>query len=275
MKFSDFKIHTYKGYVQNNFIIEYNDRLLLLDGLSRPDSEKISGFINNEVGRDISELKLIAVTHCHPDHAGAAVLLRERYSIPISAPHDIDLWYSGIGGATQHLSDTIQTEYMTKIQKPGIKYESLKYDRMLKPDYPLTQNSPLPFFSDWRAVHAPGHTYHNMIFFNEKHRILYLADCVIDAGKKYLPPVPVLFPETMKNTLTTIKELKPELLLFAHSNNSIQPYMDEIIDEAYSRVDMRDSLFIRFFYLLSKFTPEYRKHREKRKTDQIQGKKPL
>jgi len=262
MKFKNFKIHIYKGYVQNNFIVEYSDKILLIDGACRPDTELIAEYIKTSLKRDISDLKLTAVTHCHPDHAGAADLIRKKYNVPVAAPRDIDLWYSGIGGTIQHISDTLQSQFMAKQLNPDSKTESLFYKRILNPDYMLDDLSPLPFFGEWKAVYAPGHTSHNIMLFNESNRILYLADTIIDAKNKYLPPVPVLFPKALKQTLQKIKELKPELLLFAHSDVAFLPYREDIIDETIKRVDKDDSLFIRLFYLISKFTPEYRKNKE-------------
>lgn len=262
MKFKDFTLHVFEGYVQNNFIVEYKDKILLIDGATSPDAEPIAGFVTNKLGRDIADLKLTAVTHCHPDHAGAADILRGKYRIPVAAPRDIDLWYSGIGGYLQHKSDTWQSQFMAKQLKENLKTESLHYKRLLYPDYKLDDNSVLPFFSDWRAIHAPGHTSHNVMLYNESNRLLYVADTMINSRKKYLPPVPVLFPMAMKKTLMKIKELNPKLILFAHSSSPVMQYNEVMVDETVKKVDSVDSIYIRLFYLISKFTGEYRKNRE-------------
>lgn len=264
MKFKDFNLHIYKGYVQNNFLAEYKDKILLLDGACRPDADLIAESVRINLHRDIKDLKLTAVTHCHPDHAGAAHILREKYNVPAAAPRDMDLWYSGIGGAMQHISDTLQSQFMAKQMKPElkIKSESLFYKRLLNPDYKLDDQATLPLFSDWKAFSAPGHTSHNIMLYNEKNRLLYIADNMIHSRGKFLPPVPVLFPKAMKETLLKIKSLKPETILFAHSDPAILPYKESMIDETIKRIDTKDSLFIRFFYLISKFTGEYRRNKE-------------
>jgi len=264
IRFKNFTIHIYKGYVQNNFLIEYRNKILLIDGACRPDAELIADFVRNNLKRDIKDLKLTAVTHCHPDHAGAAHILKEKYNVPAAAPRDIDLWYSGIGGILQHLSDTLQSQFMAKQMKPElkIKSETLFYKRLLEPDYKLDDQSRLPFFSDWKAISAPGHTSHNIMLYNEENKILYVADSIINSRGKFLPPVPVLFPEAMKNTLLKIKSLHPEIILFAHSDSALMPYREAMIDETIKRIDSKDSLFIRFFYTISKFTTEYRKNKE-------------
>jgi hypothetical protein len=68
----------------------------------------------------------------------------------------------------------------------------------------------------------------------------------------------------MKETLLKIKALNPEMILFAHGDPAVMQYREEMIDETIRRIESKDSLFIRFFYLLSKFTGEYRRNKEHR-----------
>lgn len=261
MQFKNFKIHVYRGYVQNNYLVEYSDKILMVDGACRPDMEKIASFVKDELKRSMADIKLTAVTHCHPDHAGAAHVLREKYGIPVAAPYDIDIWYSGLGGFLQHLSDTFQANFMAMKMKTKLK--RLYYRRKLNPDHKLFDGSELPHFSDWKAIHAPGHTSHNIMLYNDENRILYIADSIIDSNGKFLPPVPVLFPSEMKKTLLRIKEIKPDIILLAHSPSPFLEYNEEMIDKTLRKVDAKDPVFIRLFYLISKFTGEYRRRRER------------
>jgi len=261
-EFKNFKLHVHKGYVQNNFIIEYKDKLLLTDGACRTDVDKIAEFIKVELNRDIRDLKLIVVTHCHPDHAGAAYLLRKKFNIPIAAFHGIDLWYAGIGGAMQQISDILQMQFMATQVNRKFSLKSQKYKRILKPDFLLTDRAYLPFFDDWQVIHGPGHTVHNILLYNKKNRIIYVADTIIKNKGKFFPPVPVLFPSAMKETLFKIKKLKPKTILCAHSDPPILEYKDEIVDRIIKTVDIENTPFVEFFYNLSKFTPEYKKNKE-------------
>ncbi len=260
MKKNKFKIYCYKGYVQNNYLLEYKNSILLIDGACRPDVEGIKKFVENDIKKKITDIKLIAVTHCHPDHAGAADILRRKYGIPIAAPHDIDHWYSGPGGILQHISDTLQTRFMARKLKSGI--NMLYFRRKLRPEYPLTDGDSLPFFEDWEAIHAPGHTSHNMMLLNRKAGILYISDTVIENNGKFLPPVPVLFPEMMKDTINKIKEIKPDIVLLAHSGEKTFKFDEEMFDQVIRKIERENSLFIKFFYLISKFTGEYRKYKK-------------
>ena len=72
------KLHCLNGYIQNIYLAEYADKLLLLDGCCRADINVIEDFIINQLNRPMSDLALIVVTHMHPDHAGAANVLRKN-----------------------------------------------------------------------------------------------------------------------------------------------------------------------------------------------------
>ncbi len=260
MKFKEFKIHYFKGYVQNNYIVEYKDKILIIDGASRPDVDPLYEYITKQLNSPVEKVKLFAVTHCHPDHAGAAGIFRKKFGTPIAAPHDIDEWYHGFRGTLQHLSDTLQSRFMARKMKS--KHRVLYYNKRINPDFKLYDRSVLPGFDDWEAIHSPGHTMHNISFYNKKYGILYISDTIIDSRGKFLPPVPVLFPELMKQTLRRIAMIQPEYLLLAHGEKPFYKFNQKMIDDTIRIINAGPPLFIRLFYFISKFTNVYRKNRE-------------
>lgn len=260
LEFTGFKLHLYKGYVQNNYLIEYPHGILILDGASRPDVKGIQRIVEEKLNKNMNEVKLIAVTHCHPDHAGAVNILRKKHGIEVAAPNNIDAWYSGTGGVLQHIADIFQARFMAAKLKS--KHKFLYYNRKIKPEHKLYDGTLLPLFNDWEAIHAPGHVLHNMIFYNKKNRLLYVSDIIIYNKGKYLPPVPVLFPCSMKKSLLKIKELNPEYILLAHGSEGIMKYKEGSIDEVIKKVAEGAPRFTRIFYLISKFSREYRQNRD-------------
>lgn len=260
MHFRNFKIHHFQGYVQNNYIVEYKDKILIIDGASRPDVKPLYSFITHTLNCPIEKVKLFALTHCHPDHAGAAGIFRKKYNIPVAAPHDIDEWYHGFRGTLQHLSDTLQARFMARKMKS--KHRILYYNKKVNPEYKLFDGSVLPFFDDWEVLHAPGHTLHNVSFYNRKNGILYISDTIIDSRGKFLPPVPVLFPELMKQTLLKIKKIKPEYILLAHGTQPFYKYDEKMIDDTIRIINAGPPGYIKYFYFISKFTNVYRKNRD-------------
>ncbi|MCK5781133.1 MAG: MBL fold metallo-hydrolase [Flavobacteriales bacterium] len=214
MEYSDFKIHHLDGYIQSLYIVEYADKLLLLDGGSRGDVMKIEYFITRTLKRPMSDLKLIVVTHLHPDHAGAAPHLRKKFNIPIAGHPELDYWYKGFSGQIQHLLDTLFAWFVA--YKLRNKYKRVWFQPSLKPDYELCDDQMLPFFYDWEVLCTPGHTTHDISVLNRKERIIYIGDLAIKLGSKFNLPFPVALPSVMEKSLIRVSELDVDNILFAH-----------------------------------------------------------
>ena len=90
------KIHTLKGYIQHIYLAEDSKGLLLLDGCSRADVDTVCNYITQTLGRPLADLKLIVVTHMHPDHAGGAIKLRVRTGAQVACHPKAINWYKGL-----------------------------------------------------------------------------------------------------------------------------------------------------------------------------------
>ena len=209
-----FTLHQVEGYIATLYLLEYPDKVLLLDGGARRDAARIKNFFDQVLKRPLSDLKLMLVSHLHPDHAGGASLLRRRFSLPIAAHYEIDRWYRGASGAVQHIVDMVLGHYSAH-QQFG-KLERAWYPRYLKPDYLLHDEEFLPLFSDWQAFWAPGHTLYDMVFYQPQEELLYLGDLIIRVGDKIVLLFPTLFPELMAESLRHMAELPLRKLLLAH-----------------------------------------------------------
>ncbi len=214
MNESLFTLHQVKGYIATIYLIEYRDKVLLLDGGARHDAARIEACFAQVMQRPMSDLKLSLVSHMHPDHAGGAPLLRRQFAIPIAAHYEIDRWYRGSRGVAQHLIDTLLGHYSARQQFGRL--ERAWYPRRLEPDYRLYDRETLPLFPDWIAYAAPGHTLHDMVFYHPQEKLLYVGDLIIMVGEKIVLPFPTLFPELMADSLKRMAELEVNKLLFAH-----------------------------------------------------------
>jgi len=77
-----YKIHEIQGHIQSNYIIEYQDKILLMDCATKADLKKIRKYIDGELGRKMEDIKLAVVSHMHPDHAGLALTYHEESAAP-------------------------------------------------------------------------------------------------------------------------------------------------------------------------------------------------
>lgn len=209
-----FTLHQVRGYITTLYLIEYPDRVLLLDGGARYDAVRIQEYMSREMGRSPADLSLALVSHMHPDHAGGAPWLRRRFKTQIAAHADIDLWYRGFRGGIQHIVDTLLGHYSAR-QQFG-KLERAWYPKRLKPDLKLCDGQALPGFPGWQAYAVPGHTLYDMVFYNREAKILYVGDLVIKSGEKIVLPFPTLFPDLMTASLKRMSRFPVKKILLAH-----------------------------------------------------------
>ncbi len=211
---SDMKLHNIQGYIQQIYLVEYSDKLLLLDGASRADVGVILRFIRNQLGRPIGDLKTVVVTHMHPDHAGAAHRLRSITGCQIVASYSDTAWYSGLDGLLMHLTDVMLALWMA--MRMGKAKKNLWYSKVLKPDLMLTDEQAIPNFDDWRVLETPGHTDRDISVYNAKESVVYVADLMVEVKKRLVAPFPVFYPNQYRKSVERIYDLNVDTLLLAH-----------------------------------------------------------
>ncbi len=207
-------LHKLDGYIQTILIAEYTDKLLLLDGCCRTDVSTIKHFIVDTLQRPLTDLRLVVVTHMHPDHAGAAHKLRNISGCEIASANVEGQWYSGFSGKLMHISDIILTRWVAnKINK---KQHWLWYPSKLKPDYKLDDNDNLPGFKDWKVLATQGHTDRDLSLHHLPSNKVYIADLIVNTRRGFISPFPVFYPERYRNSVMKIARLNASSILLAH-----------------------------------------------------------
>lgn len=208
------KIHLIQGYIQSIYLVEYPDRLLLLDGCCRADINTLEQFITGTLGKTLSDLQLIVVTHMHPDHAGAAAKLRKMTGCKIATANMPKQWYAGISGRLTHLIDISLAVWVAG--RMGKAKKNLWYSPVLKADYQLNDQDSLPGFSDWCVYTTPGHTDRDLSVFHRDSNKIYVGDLLVKVKKRFIPPIPVNYPEQYRASLSKVKNMQPQSMLLAH-----------------------------------------------------------
>ncbi|MBV2130790.1 MBL fold metallo-hydrolase [Arsukibacterium indicum] len=208
------QLHIIRGYIQHIYLIADQGGLLLLDGCSRADVTAVCRFIQQQLNRPLSDLKLVLVTHMHPDHAGGAHKLRRLTGANIACHPKAQYWYGGFMGRCAHLIDVSLTWWVAK--RLGKPKRHIWYNPILKPDLLLEDGQRLPGFPDWQIIYTPGHTDHDVSVLHQPSRQLYIADLIVSVKKRLVPPYPVCHPNQYKQSLQRVASLKPAKLYFAH-----------------------------------------------------------
>jgi len=256
-KYRSFTLHQLDGHIADLYIAEYNDSLLLLDCGCRSDHNIIVNYITNNLHRPMDNLKLLVVTHFHPDHSGSAMSLSKKYNIPIAAPEELNLWYKGIHGSIQHLVDTLLAHIAARRRK--MKFTRISYPGRIKIDYLLNDKSTIPFFNDWVVLSSPGHTEHDIVIYNKSESFLYCSDTILKIRERFLSPFPVTDKNKMAESLNHLGVLKVSTIAMAHGGVSIINNFPELITYLIKELDRPLSGILKIFYPLTKFPDPLRK----------------
>ncbi|PKL18881.1 MAG: Zn-dependent hydrolase [Spirochaetae bacterium HGW-Spirochaetae-5] len=256
-KFNSFTLHQLDGHIADLYIAEYQNSLLLLDCGCRSDHSLIVTYITEILERPMDHLKLLIVTHLHPDHSGSAMSLSKKYSIPIAAPEEINLWYAGIRGTMQHMVDSLLAHIAARRRK--MKMLRVSYPKKIAVNFPLKDMSLLPGFPDWQVYSIPGHTEHDIVLYNKRESFLYCSDTVVKIRDKYLSPFPVTDKIKMSKNLSRIMNLKVESIAMAHGGFSKIENFSELISYLIKELDTPLTGILKIFYPLTLFPKPLKK----------------
>jgi hydroxyacylglutathione hydrolase len=155
-------------------------------------------------GRSVRE---VVLTHCHPDHQGAAALICERFGATLAC----------------HEADVPAAEGRAPIG-PDNRIVRLGVRCWAGPPYPvarvLHEGDELAGF---RVIHAPGHTAGHIILFRDADRVTIAGDLVANinffTGRPGLRQPPSFFsvdPALNRRSIKRLAELRPSLACFGH-----------------------------------------------------------
>jgi len=208
-----FRLHALDGYIATLYLVEYPEKMLLLDGGCRCDADTVLTYIK-QINRSIDDLKLIVITHPHPDHSGGAPRLQTLYNIPIAASLGINDWYRGLSGWLTQQTDILLTYYVARKKKRP--WKDLRFPRSISIDYPIVAGKSLPLFPDWQLLATPGHTTTDCSLVHKTESVVYLADLLIGLGSRYHPPYPIADPTQYRASLDSISAKDMTYCLLAH-----------------------------------------------------------
>jgi hydroxyacylglutathione hydrolase len=178
----------------------------------------IDGATRWRTGRILRELRghaprLVALTHCHPDHQGAVKAVCDTFGIALAC-HKDDV--PAMEGRAPMVPD----------------------NRVIRLGQWLWAGPPCPVaktledgdeVAGFRVVHAPGHTPGHCMFFRESDRLCIAGDVLANinvlTGKPGLREPPPFFSADValnRRSIQTLVQLKPRIVCFGHG----QPLRD-------------------------------------------------
>jgi hydroxyacylglutathione hydrolase len=169
-------------------------------------------------GRRVS---LVALTHVHPDHQGAAAALCAAFNCPLAC-----------GEADRCVMEGREP------MRPGTRLLRLSAAMLSGPPYPVAQSlRDGDRVGDLRVVATPGHTPGHVAFFRESDRLAIVGDALLGMSllttrRGLHEPLTVFTHDPVENrrSIRRIAALGPETLLFGHG----PPLRDRAALEAFA-----------------------------------------
>jgi glyoxylase-like metal-dependent hydrolase (beta-lactamase superfamily II) len=153
------------------------------------------------------KLAMVALTHVHPDHQGAAAAVCRQYGVPLAC----------------HVDDADVMEGKRPME-PNTTLVRLADRLWSGPPYPVDIRwKGGERLGEWQVIHAPGHTPGHVIFYRERDRTAIVGDVVrnltLCGGLGRLAEPLHDFsvdPALNRRSLRLLADLRPALLCFGH-----------------------------------------------------------
>jgi glyoxylase-like metal-dependent hydrolase (beta-lactamase superfamily II) len=128
------------------------------------------------MGRSISDVTRIVLTHAHGDHAGGAAKAAELSGAPVSI-HQTDAPWARQGQSPPRDPSTAAGRFFTRMSKPGKDFPALLVGEE------LTDGQILPIAGGLRVVHTPGHTAGHVSLLHQNTGVLITGDSIWNVRK--------------------------------------------------------------------------------------------
>lgn len=219
----DITIHQVKTRLVNSYVIEYPDKLLVMDVAVRCH-RYVLGFIEQELKRNIRDVQLVICSHDDPDHIGGVFALAEicqaEVAIPKASGAPLQKLYNDPAGSFYRLGSTLReglrgrswAMYLSPARnraargKPQFSSESAATRRRLQPDSRLQGRHLLPSFDDWQVIHTPGHSWDSCCFYHPASHSLLSGDTLLGSAKLGRLVVPAIY-SNARHTRQTLAKL--------------------------------------------------------------------
>lgn len=196
-------LYQLRGFPPNMMNVYVADDVLI-DTATRHASRRILRQLESK------ELSLVALTHCHADHAGSAHAVCEARGIPL-ALHNAEVdFMEGRRPIAQNMPQHPLNRMLVRLQAG----QPHPVERRLREGDEV---------GGFRVVHAPGHSPGLVMFFRDFDRVAVVGDVVFGIhpatglpGLHESPAIWTLDRGQARRSVTKLVQLDPALVCFGH-----------------------------------------------------------
>lgn len=203
----------------NVFLID-SDELILVD-VGDPNNTKAIQKAVQAIGRQMTDIRHILVTHCHRDHAGSLAAVKQLTDAP-AYMHPIAAAAVRMGKTRRDYAKPAPGLINKLIVPIGIRL--LAHGTGIEPaevEYEVQDGDVIPIAGGIRAIHVPGHSAGQLAFLWEKNGgVLFAAESAYNTRGLSLPNVGEDFEEAMRS-LTKIAALDFDTACLCHTKTIV------------------------------------------------------
>ncbi|WP_341299362.1 MBL fold metallo-hydrolase [Lysinibacillus sp. FSL H8-0500] len=174
----------YQYTIQIVNIVLYGDpgtkEFVLIDAGMPKSAEEIISVAEGRFGPN-SRPKAIILTHGHFDHVGGIIELIEHWHVPVYA-HALEMPYLTGQQSYPEPDPTVSAGMVAKMS-PMFPNEAINLGEYIKE---IPSDGCIPYMSDFRWIHTPGHSPGHISLFREKDRTLIAGDAFVTVKQESL-----------------------------------------------------------------------------------------
>ena len=147
-----------------------SDGVLLVDSGTRGSLSMMDGGLK-KIGYSLADVRLIVLTHTHPDHAGGLAALVRATSAPV-AVHEAE---AGFVSGAEPMPSPYRLGLLARATQPMM---SSFYGPPVRVDHALADGASLDWSEEIRVVHTPGHTAGSISLYLASQRLVIVGDAL-------------------------------------------------------------------------------------------------
>lgn len=214
-----------RGYPQDMFNV-YLMENVLVDAATRWARGRILHQLRQRRPR------MVALTHCHPDHQGVARIVCRQFKVPLAC-HELDV------PAMEGRVPMTPGNWILRLGERVWAGPPARVGRVLRDGDDV---------AGFRVVHTPGHTPGHVLFFRESDRVALAGDVLANMNfitcKPGLREPPPFFSENTRENRASIRKLaalEPSLVCFGHGPPLVRT---ELLQKMVERIDRRENIYV-------------------------------
>ena len=192
------------------FLIDSGQAILIDAGFPGSSRAIIRGL--SECGLSLEDIDRIVITHAHPDHSGGLAELVAETGIPV-AIHSSE---SDIVEGKTPAPNPLRSQFLASVTRPAL---ARLTGGPVPVDLRLEDGDIIPFPSELRVIHLPGHTAGSIALYLPEKGIIIVGDALqYKFGWRLFPPAPGVTqsPEQAMRSLEKLLPLDFHTICFSH-----------------------------------------------------------